>query len=547
MNLMVVLVWIRRVVALSVLLLFMLSLAGMLVPPESAWLCRVQFVPALLSAVNGCYPGMIALGCLLVLTLLFGRVYCSWLCPLGIMQDIVNRLVRPRPAKSKGKMARYAPHHWLLRLLVAAAVFGSLAAGSVLLLSWTDPYTISARFGAALVNPLLSGDWGRYEPWLLVLLSVSVLLPLVMAAWRGRLYCNTICPVGAVLGLLSRWAPFVPKLRASDCGRCGTCLRHCKAQAIDLKQGWVDATRCVGCYDCVAVCPRSAMSLAPGKGAVCNVSIKKQADNPEADKATDPSRRAFLGLGVASLATAAVPELPGSSDGTAAAAVPPGAVSVDRFLSRCTGCGLCISACPTHVLRPAFLVHGLSGMMKPYMDFSRGYCAADCHRCSELCPEGALLPLSLEQKKKLCIGAVVYKQKNCLVWSKGEPCGRCLTVCPTGAIAEVKAPSVDAEKCVGCRRCARKCPQGAITLIELPDRVRPNGKPKPLPVIDYSKCVACGECFAACRHEALDARSLRVPAVQADKCTGCGACSHVCPAEPRALSITPFAQHQQLP
>ena len=544
--------WLRRVVAVLVLLLFVVSLLGVLAPGDAAWLYaveRVQFVPALLSALSGGTWGWVALGCLVVLTLLFGRVYCSWLCPLGIMQDIVNRLVRPRTAKLKGAQVRYTPNHWLVRLLVACAVFGALAGGCIVLLSWLDPYSISSRFVVAVVNPLVSGEWGRYEPWLFVLVVLSVAVPLGLAAWRGRLYCNTVCPVGAVLGLLSRLAPFVPVIQESACGRCAGCMRTCKAHAIDLKQMKVDSTRCVGCYDCVSDCPRKAMKLGfrnpfarKAKGAGESSGKPPAAAEPE-----NASRRAFLGLSAMAVATATVPAGKIVGDKTAAAAVPPGAGGVERLLGRCTGCGLCISACPTHVLRPAFLVHGFSGMMKPWMDFTRGYCDYQCNACSSVCPEGALQLLDLADKQKTRIGLLSFVQKNCRVWSTGESCGKCIAKCPTGALTEVQVPTVDAEKCAGCRRCARKCPQEAITMVELPDRVRPNGKPRPLAVIDYSKCIGCGECIAACRrHNALDAKGLRAPKVNAEACTGCGACSFVCPAEPRALMVEPLSEHEKL-
>lgn len=538
---------IRRIVAVVVAALFVLSLLGMVAPTDAPWLYgveRVQFVPALLGALSGSGWACVALVCLLVLTLLFGRVYCSWLCPLGIAQDVVNRLARPRTTALKGAQMRYTPNHWVVRLVVCAAVFGTLAGGCIVLLSWLDPYSISSRFVAAVVNPIVGGEWGRYEGWLILIIAVSLAVPLGLAWWRGRLYCNTICPVGALLGLLARFAPFVPSIETSKCGRCAGCMRVCKAHAIDLKHQRVDATRCVGCYNCVSDCPKNAMKLR-----FRNPFARQGSTPPEkkaaAEQPSDSSRRAFLGLSALTLATAAVPEVRGNNH-TASAAVPPGAGSVERLLSRCTGCGLCMTTCPTGVLRPAFLVHGMRGMMKPWLDYTRGYCAYDCHACSSACPEGALMPLSLAEKRKIQIGQVVFTQKNCRVWSTGEPCGKCIGICPTGALKEVKAPSVDADKCVGCRRCARKCPQGAISLVELPDRVRPNGKPKPLPVIDYSKCVACGECFAACRHDALDARALRAPAVDAAACTGCGACSHACPAEPAALSVTPLSEHRTL-
>ncbi len=261
----------RRLVACLVLLCFVASF----IPWGGAepwaglwWVERLQFVPALLGTWSGKSWAWLVLVLLLLLTLLFGRVFCSWLCPLGILQDVANRVARLRPGQRKGKGVRYAPNHPRLRAVVALLAFGSLAAGGVGLLTWLDPYSIAARGMAALGNPIFTWianaagaelpppAWERYAPALLALVAFSLAIPLALAAWRGRIYCNTFCPVGAVLGLLSRVAPLTPRIDHESCGRCGACMKHCKAQAIDARSGHVDATRCVACYNCLSACQR---------------------------------------------------------------------------------------------------------------------------------------------------------------------------------------------------------------------------------------------------------------------------------------------------
>ncbi len=326
-------------------------------------------------------------------------------------------------------------------------------------------------------------------------------------------------------------------------------MKHCKAQAIDARSGHVDATRCVACYNCLSACQRGALSLRPNRQ-------QKATNSPVAATPADPARRAVLGLGIATLATAALPELPEAEPETNPAeqgnnsspgVVPPGAQSVERFVARCTACGLCIANCPTQVLRPSIFTLGRRGFMKPMLDYSRGYCDPTCTACSQACPEGALLPLNLAEKQRTQIGLVHFRQGRCRVWAEGVSCARCVKVahCPTGALVaqEVSVPTIIDEQCRGCRRCARVCPAGAITMVEV------EGRAKRLAVIDRSKCVGCGACASACRPQAIELASFTVPQLaHAEKCIGCGACEHACPTEsPKALQVTARKQHLILP
>lgn len=589
------LAWVRRCVAAVVLVVFVLSFVQ--AAPAGSWLYsveRVQFVPALMASVQGRTWGWVALGSLLVLTLLLGRVYCSWLCPLGMLQDVVNRLRHPRPQARQGKGVRWTPNHWVIRSVVALLVFGSVPVAGTLLLTWLDPYSIAARLMAAVVHPAAAWaaqaagwegappDWLRYVPWLMVLLLLGVVLPLAMAWWRGRLYCNTLCPVGAVLGLLARLAPLTPQVDPDRCGRCGSCLRECKAHAIDLKNLRVDSTRCVGCYNCIATCARGAMrlrwhvpSVAKRRGAVrpeggtasviqepkpltedgkLEENREKNTAEETAGKGTvNMSRRAFLGWGMTGLACAVLPEVksrpsrdvaaPGTNVGPAA--VPPGAEGLEHLLRMCTGCGLCISSCPTHVLRPSYTVLGWRGVMKPYLDYTVGYCDPSCHTCSRVCPVGALRPLTLEEKKRTQIGLVSYRQAHCRIWKEQEDCALCADACPTGAISAVMShrPLVREDKCVGCKakRCYNACPTGSISFVTREDSGRR------LAVIHYETCIGCGYCAEACtRYNGIDVQEVRTLTFSPELCNGCGICEHVCPSRPKAVEVQPRMEHLPL-
>lgn len=525
----------RRVVALCVLLAFVALCSG-IVPCGDAMLLmgtpRVQFVPLLLSSLRGSMIAAGVLMALVVLTVLFGRVYCSWICPLGILQDVVNRLLRPRGMQQ----ARYTPNHYIIRTVFAVLSFGGLAVGSVGLLAYLDPYSITSRAFATLPFMLMSPVGS--PAWLGIgLAAFSQALPLGMAAWRGRLYCNTLCPVGAVLGLLARWAPFAPQMDSQACRRCATCLRRCKAHAIDLKQGCIDRTRCVGCYDCVSACPHHAIKL-------------RKAAAPQsapAQESADPTRRALVGLGALSLASTLVPmparaetEPTGADGRDSLPILPPGAgESRERFLRTCTGCGLCISHCPTGVLRPSITAHGWEGFLKPYLAVSAPqgtedgrFCRYDCNRCSSLCPTGALTPLSLAEKQRTRIASAQHTPARCIPWQTGYECGHCAAACPTGALS-LRAASVPArdnpDACTACRRCVRVCPQGAVSLRPHPTADKPDRR---IAVIDYSKCIGCGACAAACRRRVIRAVQVDVPALNPERCIGCGACTAYCPATP---------------
>ncbi len=522
---------------------------------------RVQFIPALLGTLSGVAWAGVVLGALVVLTPIFGRVYCSFLCPLGIAQDIVIRLHRAmdhlRGKKSTGSAHRFTPPVPYVRytVLVLVAV-GSLFTGAAIL-AWVDPYSICARFLAGVLNPLAADAanmlrdeqvtapaWSRYG-WLLLLVGGMFLLPLILAWWRGRIYCNTLCPVGALLGLLSRRPLIRIGMDPNSCVRCAACVRACKAQCIDLKNYRVDTTRCVNCYDCISACEHGLRPhlvnpfAAPGTEFGGSLSRK----NHSADSPMSTSRRAFLGLLAMSVPVAAVTSRPAAAtptpaDGnnTAPATSPPGSVSVPRFLSHCTGCGLCITACPTRVLQPATLQHGFSGFLKPYLDFTQGFCNFDCTACSSVCPVGAILPLSRAEKKRTQIALASFHSERCIVYGHQTECGACTEHCPTKALSTIegKVPCYTPENCITCGACVDICPQHALSL-------QPGGEHVQ---IDRAKCIACGKCSRVCPTGAMTSKRLMVPVLDSKLCIGCGACAYACPVRPeRAMQITPLSRH----
>ena len=420
-----------------------------------------QFIPAGISFIT--FFSVATIAFLLLLTIIFGRVYCSFICPLGVMQDIAIRIGKLIPRKKK----LFTPNRKLLRYSLLAFLAGALFLGVAIPIGLFGPFATFGRFSASVIKPLfilsnnLLVDSGKIEglspllhkPFSLLLLIVSSIIfiaVMIAALLRGRIFCNTLCPVGAILGLLSKISWFKIKLNGTACTKCGKCAKVCKANCIDLKNGIVDNERCVACFNCTSVCPENAMHY-----------IHCKENKPQK---TDLSKRDFLVIGGSAVIGAAV--VPKLLKGTPSpkAVMPPGALDFERFTSKCTACQLCVSNCPGKVLKPAALQYGLSGFLQPRLDFDSGMCEFDCTTCSNICPNGALEPLTVERKKRLQIGLAEYFRKRCVVVTDQTHCGACAEHCPTGAVHMVDwkdgltIPKVEPELCIGCGGCEYICP-----------------------------------------------------------------------------------------
>jgi ferredoxin len=458
------------------------------------WLASTQLIPSFVALVTG---SLFALGGVLVvlLTLLAGRVYCSALCPLGILQDVISRLadlVRRKPHR----LPPAKPLTWLRQLFLWGTVAGVLAGWSGLALALLDPYSNFGRIAATLFRPVLTlannllvdlSAWlalpgpNRIDvPWagagLLVLLPAAFLVLLtVMTVLRGRLYCNTICPVGTLLGFISNRALFRLRLDQSSCTKCTECLRHCKAQCIDLRTGTIDASRCVACYDCVSACDQGGINYAFNwKPVPAGTALVTQVNGSP----IDPRRRTFLASAVGAAASMTLAGKIARAAGTEAtlipflvqsggdsrAVAPPGAGSVSRFVDRCTSCQLCVSACPTQVLQPALLEYGVAGLLKPRLDYNASFCNFDCVRCAEVCPTGAIERLLPEEKQGVQIGIADFYRDRCVVVTNGTDCAACSEHCPTKAVAtephgdNLRLPVLNQDLCIGCGACEFACP-----------------------------------------------------------------------------------------
>ena len=449
------------------------------------WMAKIQFLPALL-ALNA-----IVIIFLIALTLLFGRVYCSIICPLGVFQDIVSWISGRR--KKKNYRFSYSPEKKWLRYGILAMFVAAMIAGISSIVALLAPYSSYGRVASTFFAPLYgltnnllaliaekadSYTFYETEVWFKSLstfiVALITLIIIAVLAWRnGRTYCNTICPVGTVLGFFSRFSLFRPVIDTSKCNSCGLCNRKCKSSCINPKEHTIDYSRCVACMDCLATCKHGAISY----------SIRKPSAK-KADNSTDANRRSFLSITALFATTTALEARKKKVDGglaviedkkapeRATPIVPPGSIGLQHMANHCTACQLCIASCPNQVLRPS---SRLGNFMQPEMSYERGYCRPECTKCSEVCPAGAILPISVADKSATQIGHAVWIKKNCIPLTSGNSCGNCARHCPTGAIEMIpsdpdnsdspKIPAINTARCIGCGACENLCPARPFSAI----------------------------------------------------------------------------------
>ena len=470
-----------------------------------------QFLPSAMAFLRGAGWAALGFAAILVLTLLFGRVYCAMLCPLGVLMDFSAWLAGKRGRLRKLPWARGVP--WLRAGVVVFGVGVLVFTGSMMALGMLDPYSLFGRVTTNLLRPLVG--WGvnraAYAGWadpvkisaapLGAVLTSAGLLALVvgLAVKRGRLWCNTMCPVGAVLGAVSKFSVFRLRLEESACVGCSLCERTCPAQCIDYKNNHVDHSRCIMCLKCVPNCRQAGIGL--------RLMWRKQRRESPAAEPTEPatslppspavSRRVFF-AGAAILATS-----PGGGNGRGRGrgngrgrgrgqgrhgkgggryslrrpVLPPGARSLAHFQATCTACHLCVAQCPQQVLRPSITRFGLAGFLQPYQDYEVSFCDYDCNECSQVCPTGAIQQISVEERHGIQTGIAHFHRGRCIVKTNGTACGACSEHCPTQAVHmipfgdDLTIPEVTPELCIGCGACEHVCParpDKAIVLDGLP-------------------------------------------------------------------------------
>ncbi len=401
-------------------------------------------------------------------TLFLGRFFCGWICPLGALNDLVGRLKKrpPREAREANAPRKlFRAKYYILLALLASAFLGTL------LLGLLDPFSLLTRGMSQGIGPLLAlmgVDVFSHEPgfpagWVAVLLLAAVLLG---NFWIPRLWCRAFCPLGALLGLLSRWAPWGIVRDEGSCTSCAVCVQRCNGAA--EPDGELRRSECILCLNCIDTCPPQGLAFGRTGNSV-----------PERRVPDAPGRRLALSVLAGVLAW---PVIRSSSPRVAKAENrrirPPGALAEEEFLARCARCGMCVRTCPTGVIQLAIDEAGFEGFWTPVMRFDHGYCEFTCVLCGHVCPTGAISALTPMQKtdrdNPVRIGTAFYDRGRCLPWAMDKPCVVCEEVCPVspkaiwteevtihdrnGKRITLHRPRVDPARCIGCGICQDACP-----------------------------------------------------------------------------------------
>jgi MauM/NapG family ferredoxin protein len=421
----------------------------------------------------------------LLVTIILGRVVCGWVCPLGAVHQFfsfVFKKTRFWKPKRDEKTSLAWKYYILVFVLVSAvftldvvgimdplsflyrsfatAVFPALthaSAGVVELLYSLHISSLAQTLSQFLGNLSINATF--QQGFLIGLIFLAVVF---LNAWKERFWCRYLCPLGALLGVFSRWNIFKLRVDEEKCIKCGLCTLHCETQANPYPDKDWKSPECVYCETCAAICPTAAITF-PVKA------------KPEKLSDINLSRRKLVLTSLLGIAATPFFRLtPSRKRANPKLIRPPGALPEEKFLQKCVKCGECMKACPTNALQPAVTEAGPEGIWTPMLVPKIGYCEYYCSLCSQVCPTGAIKELKIEEKTRVKIGSAWVNKSRCIPYVLGKPCIVCEEHCPTspkaiklvrvetklpdGRVETPLGPVVDLDLCIGCGICENKCP-----------------------------------------------------------------------------------------
>ena len=423
------------------------------------------------------YMGLLWSLLLIIPTLLFGRIFCNWICPYGILHHFTGWLLGKRRAEERERIEanRYKKLYSLKYIILIAMVVGAFC--HTLQIGWLDPICLFHRSMSTVILPMINlfvpssvyvRQYFHVGAWaigfmLLFLVGMNVVIP--------RFFCRVLCPLGAFLGTLSTAALWRIDRDPAKCVDCDLCLKNCEGASDPHTQ--LRKSECFVCFNCIEDCPEDAISFK------FLPKLEREITAPVV-----PARRAFLGT-LIGLGFYAFARTSGASDRNYDKKVirPPGSVEEKDFLDRCIKCDQCIRVCPTNVLQPAVLESGLEGFWTPILNMKLGFCEVNCTLCGQVCPTGAIQRISIEEKTgtgpfekegPIRLGTAFFDLGRCLPWAMETPCVVCEEVCPVSPKAiyshevtitkrdgnpiTLRRPYVDPALCIGCGICEHECP-----------------------------------------------------------------------------------------